>query len=186
MVDLSRGIQIKQGKFVLRALYFSSDTRKKVSIKAHFSEENQSCAFIQFFGEFKPFSQKRWIIYNNPRDKHNPPYYSLSEVWGNLWCDESFYDLCAQGAIIFNTLFAFVDKRNVSDPKAWHYQILFGFSWGMRSRNGISIDNVPIKLVPSYRMQTFACLLQCYYPVSTFTLSNTSTTTIKYNFPAPK
>ena len=178
MVDLSRGIQIKEGKFVLRALYFSSDTRKKVSIKAQFSEENQSCAFIQFFGEFKPFSQKKWIIDNNPRDKHNPPYYSLSDICRNHWSDEPFYDLRAQGAIIFNTLFAVVDKRNVSDPKAWHYQILFGFSWGMRSRDCKLIDNVPIKLVPSYRMQTFVCLLKCYYPNGSFILSNDTATII--------
>jgi hypothetical protein len=106
MVNLSQGVKIKHGRTELRAWYFSSiDARKKVSIKAQFAGENQPCAFIQFFGEFKPFSQKKWIIDINPRDRLNPPYYSLSGIWGNHWCDEPLYDLCATGAIIFSTLF---------------------------------------------------------------------------------
>lgn len=177
MVNLSQAVKIKHGTIELRVWYHSSKNECKVVwIKAQFDGENQPCAFIQFFGEFKRFSQKKWIIDTSPQDKLNPPYYSLSDVWGKQWNDKPLYDLCGIGAIIFNTLFAAVDKRNKSDPKDWDYLILFGFSWGMRSRDCISVDQVPIKLVPSYRMQTFACLLRCYFPNGTFTMSNTSAT----------
>ncbi|MHB1493156.1 MAG: hypothetical protein ACYCSG_02765 [Thermoplasmataceae archaeon] len=178
MTDVSdKGIKINHDAVVLRVWYSSlGDHRKGVSIKAQLDNPLPNIyAFIQFFGEFKPFREKKWIHDHNPL-ANNLPYYSLGDISENKWSDIPIYDLCGIGSIIFNTLLTIVNKNRSVDPKEWRYVIQFGFMWGMISRYGTDVHQIPIKLLDAHRLECLICLLKCYYPKANFELSNAKTT----------
>lgn len=177
--NLPDGIKFKYNKIIVRVWYYnSSDPGRKVLIKSVLNDKKNNYAYIQFYGEFKPRHEKKWIIDNEP-NRINPPYYSIigpESTWKDKWSDQPLYDLGSIGTIIFNTILAKVDKASSQDPKVWRYNILFGFSWGLKSKNGLNINAIPIKKLPLQRLKILLCLLKCYYPEGDFTLCKTSGT----------
>ena len=151
---------------------------RTVSIKAELKGATSNFAVFQFYAEFKPKFERKWIIDTKPPNmstKYPVPYYCLleqSSEWGYRWSDRPTYNLCSNGIIYFNTFISKVNKNTSPDPKEWSYEVLCGFSWGMMSEDGTNINPVPIKPIPRERLQLFSCLLKCHYPKASFALVN--------------
>ena len=153
--------------------YSNSKSRpRSVSIKAELKNTTSTFAIFQFYAEFKPSLEKKWILDLNPNDI-KAPYYSLLDQdshWGYKWSDNPIYDLCSSGTIYFNTFLAEVNKLSKTDPREWNYKILCGFSWGVVSRDGNNIKPIAIKSIPQQRLGLFTCFLGCHYRKASFAL----------------
>lgn len=157
------------GKF-LNIHYINKNYPSTISINATLKPApTKTIVFFQFYREFKPHPRNRWVIDSDPNDC--VPYYSSSDLWGSQWSDGSTYDLCSKGSIIFNTFIGIPNKSNVSCPKQWSYEILCGFSWGMMSKDGVSVEPVPIKPLSSERLNLLAALLRNCFPKGKFIIS---------------
>ena len=152
---------------------YTKPSKGSISIHGELKNQNPPSPFVffQFYKEVKARLQKKWIIDNAP----NLPYYSSSDGWSkNRWSDEPTYDLCSPGAVVFYTLLAKKDDRNKKCPEEWKYDIVCGFKWGMESKDNGNIEHIPIKVVSNERLETFVCLLRCYYKKGYFELNNES------------
>ncbi len=156
----------------LNIFYLTVHPRMSISIEAELSSiPTKTLVFFQFYGEFKPGLEKKWILDRSLHDRQRSPFYSSSDIWGGKWCDGPMYDLCSIGSIIFNTFIGVADKSSGSDPKGWSYEIMCGFSWGMMSKDGVKINPVPMKLLNSERLNLLTRLLIAYFPKGSFKLS---------------
>ena len=156
----------------LNICYLTVDHRMSISIEAELSNApTKTIVFFQFYGEFKPGLERKWILDRSLHDRQRSPFYSSSDLWRQKWSDRPMYDLCSIGSIIFNTFIGVADKSSGSDPKKWSYEILCGFSWGLMSKDGVKVNPIPMKLLTSERLHLLTRVLEAYFPEGSFILS---------------
>ena len=155
----------------LNVRYSSIQHRNSVNIISEFqNKQTETYVFFQFYGEFKPQIEKKWILDRNPQDWNFSPFCYMSDQ-GHNWGDEPIFDLCSIGSIIFNTFLAIAYTKGLNDSKLRDYEVLCGFSWGMMSNDGIKIQRIPIKGLRKERAEFLMQLLEIYYPNCSFKLS---------------
>jgi hypothetical protein len=156
----------------LKVWYSKLQHRKSISIKAKFDPNpKKTYLFFQFYSEFKPWLEKKWILDRNPQDKRLSPFCASSDEYGLInenWSDEPFFDLCSIGSMIFYTFFAIADETGCTDPKQWSYEVLCGFSWGMMSEDGTKINPIPVKGLGNERVKFLINLLRLNFPNGSF------------------
>ena len=159
------GLEFQNGNMTFDVCYsLINHSSDRISIKGiirpkHSNNETYAC--FQFYNEKRRISNSGWILDNG---EENVPYYYVIDDRNLKWSDKPKYNLCTKGKIIFSTLIAEVEKRESDKPKDWEYEIILGFSWGMRSDNGTSIENIPIKNICKNRLKLLVNLLLCKYP----------------------
>lgn len=167
-----KGLDFQTEKMTFNVCYsLVNQSSDRVSIKGIIRPKpsnNETYVFFQFYKENRKRSNSGWILDNYKYDKEDVPYYCTSDTWNFKWSDKPKYDLSTKGKIIFNTFVGEVEKMGSDKPREWKYKMILGFSWGMRSNNGTTIEKIPIRNIPKKNLKRLVNLLQDSYSEANF------------------